>query len=690
MLSIDYPLPVYGLGTDFSNFERPLTFAQTYTNRFRNITGGAERRPGMIRYSTVSGGPNLTRLHEHVNDSGGVTLLASDDFGAIWRLNSSGSASVAVGGKAFQRQLSVQAEDKLIFYNGVDRNYYTDDGGVTFNELRALITQGITAAGTNATTLVDNDISNWIGGTLVANNDIVYNVTCGGYGIVSTVASASLTYTKIDTSGNGGNGAGAAVNVKTPTANDVYQLLDYVDLNIFPQTNNISANVILYDNISTAGPGTGVQVIAVSGFDFSTSEIRYGDVVYNTTVGAIAFIGSVSANVNLQQSIAGQASGDALAFFKSAMPIASWIHVHYGRVYYLDARNNRRVVISAPDDPQDVTTFQKTLDTSSFLFGSQQPTGDVIKTMCSFQKYFVASGERNLFIYDGMTPIQDAVATDINFNPIAYYPNGVASRFGLGTNGSDLLHITTEGLQAINIGNISNTTVQNNASVPVRTAFLDAILSTTADNIQLSFYPRRSWLITKVGDVCYVLNTNPTYDDSGQLQAVSSWHLFTGKWAQQNHYFIRKNGDLLACGTGGLIYLMDSSAATDDGTRIQTDLTTAWLTLEEPKRTKRVKQGQYISPIFESTAGIAYTINAVAGWDAFSSDSIIVSAVGAGQIGSAIIGTTPIGAGNFAQASKYPLRWRGEQCRIQFTTESSAFPDIITGFTLHGEVGGIR
>jgi hypothetical protein len=104
----------------------------------------------------------------------------------------------------------------------------------------------------------------------------------------------------------------------------------------------------------------------------------------------------------------------------------------------------------------------------------------------------------------------------------------------------------------------------------------------------------------------------------------------------------------------------------------------------------RIKQGQYIKPVFESDSGIAYTINAIAGWDGFSSDSIIVSAVGAGQIGSAIIGTTPIGAGNFAQASKYPFRWRGEQVRIEFTTESSATPDIITGFTLYGEIGGIR
>ena len=147
---------------------------------------------------------------------------------------------------------------------------------------------------------------------------------------------------------------------------------------------------------------------------------------------------------------------------------------------------------------------------------------------------------------------------------------------------------------------------------------------------------------------------------------------------------------MLACGQGGLVYFMDSSAATDDGTVISTDLVTSWLRLEEPQKTVRVKQGQYIKPIFESAANIEYTISVVAGWDNYSGDTIVVSAGGGGQIGSAIVGTTPIGSGNFAQANKYPLRWRGEQARLQFQTASSASPDIITGFSLYGDIGGIR
>lgn len=680
MRSIDYPIPPYGLGTDFSQYQRPLTFAEVYTNRFRNINGSAERRPGMSKLMpAINGAPNLTRLHEWVSKTGEEVIFSSDNFGNIYKFNTATSAwNTALSGRSPAKNLSIQAEDKLIFYNGVDRNIYTNDGGTTFNELKAIITKGTLAGGSNATTVIDGDITNWIGSTNVANNDIIHNVTLNAYGIVSTVASAQLTITAI---GSAATGAGLAS--RNQQAGDVYELIDYVDSNVVPQANGIS------DNVATAGVGTTAMVVAVSGVNFASAGQGI-DFVYNTTRSAIAAVTAVSANINLQQSISGQTSGDALVFFKTAMPIADWIHVHYGRVYYLDARNKRDVVISAPDDPEDLTTYQKTLDASSFSFGTQQPTGDVILSMSTFQGYFVAAGKKNLYIYKGNTPISDTSSTTVDFVPTAFYPNGIVSRFGLATNGSDLLHVTTEGLQAVNIGNISNTTIQSNASVPIRQTILDLILQTNSENIQLTHYPRRTWSILKIGDVAYILNTNPSYNDAGELVPGSSWHLFSGKWAQQNHYFVRRNGDLLACGMGGLVYKMDNEDATDDGQVISTDLTTAWLRLEEPQKTVRIKQGQYIKPIFESGGNLSYTINAVAGWDNFSSDSIIVSAGNDGAIGSAIVGTTPIGAGFYAQGSKYPLRWRGEQVRIQFTTQSSALPDIITGFTLYGEIFGIR
>lgn len=704
MMEVYYQMPAYGLGTDFSESERPLTFAGTYTNRFRNTTGGAQRRPGMSEQApSIAGAPNLTRMHEWIGYQGQDVLFTSDDLGNLWRyIVTSGATPVSaktsawsscLTGKASQRMLSAQAEDILIFYNGVDRNFFTNDGGNTFQELKALIAKGVAAAGTSTTTLIDGNITNWIGQTLVSDSSIVYNVTQNGYGIVSTISSGALTITAI---GSAANGAGKTTTGQDQGPGDVYQLIDYVNLPVFSiagtTTNPIISSGANSSSIGVLTSGSTSTVIAVSGVNFAGTQARIGDFIYNTTQGAISQIASISANINLLQTVSGQAVGDTVAFFKSAMPIASWVHVHYGRVYYLDSRQQTSIIISSPDDAQDVTTYQRTLDSTSFSFGTQQPSGDTIKSMSSFQQYFVAAGEKNLYIYRGISPVADTSNSVVDFTPIAFYPNGVYSRFGLGTNGTDLLHVTLEGLQAINIGSISFTTIQNNVSVPIRTEIINLIKRTSPDDVQLTFYPRLSWLILKIGTSCYILNTNPSYDETGTQRVIPSWHLYTGKWAQQNHYFVRRNGDLLACGNSGLVYFLDENDATDDGDTISTDLEFAWMRLEEPQRSPRIKTGYYIRPVFESSSGIGYTINVIAGWDGLSSDSILVSAVavGSGIIGQSTIGTTPIGGGTIVQNDKYPLRWRGEQARIEFTTNSNEIPDVITGLYIYGDIGGVR
>lgn len=606
----------------------------------------------------------------------------SSDMGQLGLIKRSTNVDwlAVLTGKAAKRLISAEADNKLIFVNGTDRNFYTDDAGNTFKELKALITQGSLSSSSSATAVVDGNVSNWISTTLVSNNDIVYNSTLNAYGLVTAVASAKLTITAI-----GSAGLGAGFVSRDQGGGDSYQLIDYVALNVIPDGSGG------FTDVGTATAGTTTSVVAVSGVNFASTEIREDDFIYNSTRGGISHVGSVSANVNIKESMTGQVSGDALVFFKSAMPISSWIHVHYGRCYYLDSRNNQRVVISAPDDPQDVTTFQQTLDSTSFRFGTQQPSADVILSMNSFLSYFVASGKKNLYIYQGNTPIQDTSQTTIAFTPIAFYPNGLAGRFGLGTNGGDLLHITVDGLQAISIGYNSFSLNQNNASVPILNTLKNAIASqTNADNIQLTYYPRRRWSISKIGDQCFILNTQPSYDTTGQQQQTPSWHLFTGSWAQQNHYFVRRNGDLLACGSNGMVYTMDASAATDAGSPIATDLQTAWLRLEEPQITRRIKEGFFIEPVFESSPSISYTISVRAGLDNLSSDSIAVSAGGTNGIGTYVIGSAAIGSGSFAQANKYPLRWRGEEFRLGFSTESSATPDIITGFTVMGNIGGRR
>lgn len=695
MMEVFYPMPAYGLGTDFTESARPQTFAGVYTNRFRNTTGGAQRRPGMsLQAPSIAGSPNLTRMHEWIGYEGQDVLFASDDQGNIWNYAASAWASCLTG-KSAVRLMSAQAEDLLIFYNGVDRNFYTNDGGVTFNELKALISKGALAAGSSAKAVVDGNISNWIGQTPVSDSSIVYNITQNGYGIVSTVASAKLTITPIGSAAIA-TGAGKTATGNNQRPGDVYQLIDYVNLNIIPIAGTTTSPVISSaanaSSIAILTTGSNSGTVVVSGVNFATTQIRAGDFIYNTTQGAISQVASISAHVNLTMPVSGQVAGDTVEFLKSAMPIASWVHVHYGRVYYLDSRQQTQIVISSPDDPQDVTTFQNTLNSTSFSFGTQQPSGDTLQCLGSFQQYFVAAGQKNLYIYRGINPIADTSSSTVDFTPIAFYPNGVYSRFGLGTNGTDLLHVTLEGLQAINIGSISFTTIQNNVSVPIKTALINLIKNTSPNDVQLSFYPRLSWLILKIGTACYILNTNPSYDETGAQKTIPSWHLFNGTWAQQNHYFVRRNGDLLACGAGGNVYFLDNGDSADLNAPIATDLQTSWLRLEEPQRSPRIKTGSYIRPVFESTGQIGYTISVVAGWDGLSNDSILVSAValGAGIVGQAIIGSTPIGAGTIVQNDKYPLKWRGEQARIEFTTNSNESPDILTGFYLYGDVGGVR
>ncbi len=684
MISIDYQIPVNGLGTDFSQYDRPISYAEIYTNRFKNINGAAERRPGVEKFNqlAVSGQPNFTRIHEWVGNDGSESLLASDDLGNIWKFDASASATSSLTGKSHARLISGQSEDKLIFCNGIDRNFYTSDGGLTYKELYAVIVRGKAAAGSDQTTLIDSDISNWISSTLVANNDIIFNTTVSAYGIVTTVASSQLTHTKIGLGEASGYGNGS---MQSP--GDQYILIDHVDLNIIPDGNGGFDNIAVIASAENSGS---ISVSAIS--DWSKTEIRTGDFVYNTTIGSLHKVLSVTSGSSYLGIVAGApvSAGQTVAFFKSAMPIASWVHVHYNRAYFIDSRNQKNVVITAPDDPEDVTTYQKTLEASSYSFGTQQPTGDSLLTLGTFLSYFVAAGKRNLYIYKGDTPIQDSSSTTIDFEPVGFYPNGVASRFGLSTNGTDLVHMTVDGLQAVNVGSDSNNTIQNNASLPIRQTLRSLIEMAADDDIQTTYYPRRSWLINKIGSNAYILNTSPSYNELGQMEVRGSWHLFTGKWAQMSHYFVRRNGDLLGAGTQGFLYKLDSSAATDDGTPVPTNLVMSWPRLEEPQKTVRIKAGRYIKPIFESGSGVDYTVTVQAGWDNFSNDTIVIPVTSEGAIGSFIIGTTPIGAGIYAQSTKYPLRWRGEQFRIGFQTESSAAPDIITGFTVYGDIAGRR
>jgi hypothetical protein len=678
MISVDYEVPRRGLGTDFTESERPLTFAKALTNRFININGGAEKRRGIEQLGAdVSGAPNLTRIHEYVDKTGTETLFASDDDGNIYKYDSSAQTySTVLTGKSPVRMISVQQDDKLIFVNGTDRNFYTDDAGATFKELEAIIHRGATGTGTTTTVLNDSNITSWTDSTQVAVNDIVFNSSVSAYGVITAVSAEDITHTTIGTAGQGSGNAAS-----NQTTGQDFRIIDAVDLNVIPVSNG-------FDNTALAGSGTTTTVVAVSGVDFSTTDIRVGDFIRNTTQSAITKITAVSADVNVK-SISGQSAGDSLVFLKSAMPIATWVHVHYGRTYYIDSRDQSKVRISAPDDAEDLTTFAQTLDSSTVDSGSLQPQGDALIAIGTYQKYLVLAGKKYVYVYTGVTPIQDTSDTTVSFSPVATYPQGCVSRFSLVNTGNDLLFISPDGLLNASVGSDSSNLVNSNVSDTVKNAVRNLINNTAEDNIQLAFYPRRNWIVMKIGSTIYNFNNTPVTDSTGNLVAGGSWSIFDNQFARLNHYFVRRNGDLIGCGSEGKVYKCDGNQYHDAGNVYSTELEHGWLRMEEPSRSKRVKDVKYIKPAFESGGNIVYSINITGGFENIANETITVSARGGGVIGQYTIGTDEIG-GTGVQTNKQALRARGEEFKLNITTESSAGPDVITGYTMYGNVYGRR
>src|SRR3546814_17430457 len=88
------------------------------------------------------------------------------------------------------------------------------------------------------------------------------------------------------------------------------------------------------------------------------------------------------------------------------MPISSYLHVHYNRVYHVDARDRRKVRISSANDSADMTTDGATLDPIPFNFalGSQ---GDVLQSIGTSQRFIVFAGRKSDYVNVGTTPTAD-------------------------------------------------------------------------------------------------------------------------------------------------------------------------------------------------------------------------------------------------------------------------------------------
>lgn len=671
----------YGLGTEFALSSTPREYSRSFVNRFINLRGDAEKRPGMSRLGNqVSGAPTITGIHEYVDRVGNVTLLVSA-AGTIWKYNTSTQNydQVLTGKDASSRLVSVQMNDKLIFTNGVDRNFYTDDAGTTFKELKALMETGqASSTSTSAASLSDSNITNWLTQTFVTTNDLVYNATRNAYGIVTAVTSGRVDHTPISTTSTG---IGVATS-GAQTTGDRYEIIDLVALNIIP-------SLVGDDNFGTLRSGSSSTVISVSGVDFSTTEIELGDIIYNTTRAAVTNVTSVSANVNVV-AVSGQTSGDSIQLFKSAMPISTWPHVHYGRLYMVDARDQSLVRISGPDDPQDFTTYQRTLEATSQQYGARQPQAERILTLKTFQQYLVAGGERNVYADSGQSPIVDTSAESYSFSPVGLFPQGCASRFAIESIGGSMVFGANDGLRNFNAVYNNQTFQTSNISEAIKTELARAIASRSsdADSIQTVHYPRRNWLLFKVGDTIYNYNYTPYYE-AGNINATGygSFSKFTGKFAQQQCYYVRKSGDFLCAGANGYVYVFDNGSYADDNEPIPTVIETGYLKLVETQESTQIKSVVYARPIFETSVPIEYNVTILGDYDQNNTDTVSFTTRGVGEVGFAVVGSSPVG-GRRVNETKVPLRAKGQVFRIQFTTNSTQGPDIITGYTLYGNVLG--
>jgi hypothetical protein len=685
MLEATYPIAPRGLATSFTESELPIDFADRFKNRFINAAGGAEKRPGIVQLgAAIAGAPLLTGVHELVKRDGTAILFVSghdtlSDSGAIWKYDDVGTFSRVHSGLSTNRLRSVQMNDRLIFVNGSDRNFYTTDG-TAFRELEAIVEMGTTGTGTSAGSLVDAEVLNWITGTDVVINDIVFYVESSAYGLITAVASAALTHTRVSaTSPGAGDGA-------EPTANQRYRIIDLVELNIVPQPDGEQ------DNVAVATGATNASVIAVSGVSFSATEIRAGDFVSNTTRSAVTKVLSVSANIRVKD-VAGQTSGDSLVFLKSAMPVSDFAHVHYGRLYLTDLRDKTKVRISGANDPTDYTTDAGTLDSVSFNFGGQQPRGDSIVTMASFQQYLALGGKQNIYLFSGTTPIRSsAAATDYDFQAIGLFPQGVVSPSGMVGIGNDITYVGRDGVQSISQVDDASTLNRANLTEALRKTVREEIDTSPQDLIQLVHYPQRSWLLFKVNDRLYCYNYaaffGETNQQAGDNWAGGSWSLFEGKFANQQAYLVRLDGTLICVGPFGKVYEFDGGVFSDDGDPIATEYRTGWLTLDEPKKTVRIKKLSYIKPLIESGANTEYQFIAQGSYESEGLDMITVNASGnSAPLGLFTVGQNQIGVGKPSNV-KYPLRARGEAIRLTITTEDTQGPDTLSRFTLYASVHG--
>lgn len=716
MRELTFPIALKGLATEFAESEQPLDFARELENRFINIYGSAEKRPGMAK--TNEGLARVVLRTEYIDKSGDSIDIYIDTDRTIQFYNASTEAyevltqpsevntssllehdmNYVVDDTTVGQMYAEQFNDKLIFHNKTMYPIYYD-GTNQLKRLRPLLSRGVTTSGSNTTILKDDDVVNWLTDTNVTLNDLVYNATKGGYGVVTSVGANNIDHTAI---GSAALAMGLATQGNQGVG-DVYEIYDLRELNLFSQ----SSLVDLKDNVAIAGPGTTSDTIAVSGVNFGRTDLLPGDYIYNTTRGAVTRVGNNSAvsnsdtNITLLSTqgafvtsancVSGQAAGDSLIFLKSALPPFVKAHTHYGRFYGIDAREKSKVRVSGPDDPQDFSTFDDTLDANAVNYGARQGQGEELLTIDTFQKYLVVGGKKNVYLSEGTDPIQDTSADSISFVPVGLFSQGCVSNLSLANIGSNMLFAANDGMRSFNILDVLQVQTDNISEV-IKTELRTAIRSNLEipENLQVIHYPRRNWVLFKVGTTIYNFNYTPIYQQ-GQLAAGGTWSKFTGRLAECDCFLVKRDGSLVtsyydSSAQTSTFYEVDTGFYDDDGTVIETNYKTAWII---PSGDGIVSDGRYIKPFFENAADQVYNVTALCDLEqSLPQDSVIVSASGGPVIGNWVIGVDPIGGRKVTNELKYPLRWRGEQVQIAMGTDSGIGADAISKLVIYTNTFG--
>lgn len=700
-----------GLGTESSKELQPIEFSPDITNRYYTFLGDLEKRPGVSAYfdssvdSTIwslGGIKQISSLHEFINASGEEVFIGVNTSGISFFRSPGEDKWNFLGVFPKYKDTfvdddrlikSVMFNDSIIFVNGNMRPHYYNSELAGIVELTSTIIEGKVGSGSNATTLYDANVSDWINETDVAVNDVVdFRVPFSGdhfrvRSVITSVGTSSLDITTVGSSNATGIGSSSLFNLSNFIGSP-YVIIDSVENNIIPEGTNSST--LFNDNVAVGGAATASKVVAVTGLDFLTTTIRIGDYIYNTTRNALTAVTTVSSNLAVT-SVASQTAGDSFIFLKDALPIASNAHVHYGRLHLIDARDKTKIRVSGPNDFRDFTTFSQTLSSVTVDYGGRQPQKDELLAMDTFGRYLVVGGKNNLYATDGTNPIADVTADVIDLDPVGLFPGGIRSAQSLANNGREQYFVGKDGLRSFLAAYDSRNTTTNNKSESIKRQLvnsLDAVVS--ANDITLTHYEKKNWILLKVGDQIFNLNYTPIIKD-GRSVVPYTITKFTGLIAEKPYSLVTQKGELLLTGgepTEGsepsVFYLKDKDVdkKLDNGSPIPTNYTSPWHTLQEgiTDIDLIIKDGRYIKPLFESSGAIDYTISVVGDYNRSSSSTVTAHAIG----GALVSSQTRI------YENKLPMRWRGKRAQFTISTEASAAVDIINSYTIYGNVFGRR